>query len=79
MPTESDSPLDQLWNEYGQVFREFDDLTLAPYERRLIDTGQLTAGERAAIDAYHAQVRAALAPHLPADAAGYLASATAPL
>ena len=29
MPTESDSPLDQLWNEYGQVFREFDDLTLA--------------------------------------------------
>jgi hypothetical protein len=29
MPTESDSPLDQLWTEYGQVFREFDDLTLA--------------------------------------------------
>src|SRR5882724_971729 len=29
MPIESDSPLDQLWNEYSQVFREFDDLTLA--------------------------------------------------
>ena len=29
MPTESDSPLDQLWNEYAQIFREFDDLTLA--------------------------------------------------
>jgi hypothetical protein len=29
MPMESESPLDQLWNEYSQVFREFDDLTLA--------------------------------------------------
>jgi len=29
MPTESDSPLDQLWKEYSLVFREFDDLTLA--------------------------------------------------
>ena len=29
MPTESESPLDQLWKEYSLVFREFDDLTLA--------------------------------------------------
>ncbi len=29
MPTEPDAPLDLLWKEYGQVFREFDDLTLA--------------------------------------------------
>lgn len=29
MPPSADSPLDQLWKEYGQVFREFDDLTLA--------------------------------------------------
>ncbi len=29
MPSSADSPLDQLWKEYGQVFREFDDLTLA--------------------------------------------------
>jgi hypothetical protein len=29
MPIESDSPLDQLWKEYAQIFREFDDLTLA--------------------------------------------------
>jgi hypothetical protein len=26
---ESDSPLDLLWKEYSQVFRDFDDLTLA--------------------------------------------------
>ena len=29
MPFESDSPLDTLWKEYGRVFAEFDDLTLA--------------------------------------------------
>ncbi len=29
MPTESESPLDRLWQEYGAVFRDFDDLTLA--------------------------------------------------
>ncbi len=29
MPTDGDSPLDLLWSEYGRVFRDFDDLTLA--------------------------------------------------
>ena len=29
MAFESDSPLDMLWKEYGRVFAEFDDLTLA--------------------------------------------------
>src|SRR5438445_13236323 len=29
MPTNADSPLDLLWKEYGLVFRDFDDLTLA--------------------------------------------------
>ena len=29
MSSESDSPLDHLWSEYGLVFRDFDDLTLA--------------------------------------------------
>ena len=29
MPTDSESPLDRLWKEYGQAFRDFDDLTLA--------------------------------------------------
>jgi hypothetical protein len=40
MPTESDSPLDQLWNEYSQVFREFDDLTLARWLAQTL--GQLS-------------------------------------
>jgi hypothetical protein len=29
MAFESESPLDQLWKEYGRVFTDFDDLTLA--------------------------------------------------
>ena len=29
MSTPSESPLDRLWKEYGVVFRDFDDLTLA--------------------------------------------------
>jgi len=29
MAAETDAPLDLLWKEYSQVFREFDDLTLA--------------------------------------------------
>jgi hypothetical protein len=41
MPTESDSPLDHLWNEYGQVFREFDDLTLARWLAQTL--GQLSS------------------------------------
>jgi Xaa-Pro aminopeptidase len=57
----------------------FDDLTLAPYERRLIDLDLLTADERAQIDAYHARVRAELTPHLTVDVAAFLAAATAPI
>ena len=29
MSSSSDSPLDRLWQEYSEVFRDFDDLTLA--------------------------------------------------
>ena len=29
MATNAESPLDLLWKEYGLVFRDFDDLTLA--------------------------------------------------
>jgi Xaa-Pro aminopeptidase len=45
---------------------EFETLTLAPIDRRLILTRMLTAKERAWIDAYHAQVQAALRPRLDA-------------
>ncbi len=57
----------------------FETLTFAPYERALIDTDMLDAGEIAWIDAYHAKVRAVVGPQLEGDAADWLADATAPL
>lgn len=57
----------------------FETLTLAPYDRRLIDVSLLSEAERAWVDEYHARVRAALTPHLSADEAAFLAEATVPL
>jgi Xaa-Pro aminopeptidase len=57
----------------------FETLTLAPYDRRLIDVSLLTATERDWIDAYHARVREALWPQLDGDALAWLEKATAPL
>ncbi|MFA4949257.1 aminopeptidase P family protein [Brevundimonas sp.] len=42
----------------------FEQLTLAPLDRRLIDVALLTAEERAYIDAYHAEVLAKVGPLL---------------
>jgi len=57
----------------------FETLTFAPYDRALIDPTMLDAGEMAWIDAYHAQVRAIVAPQLEGEAAAWLDRATAPL
>ncbi len=66
----------------GHRLLGFETLTLAPYERALIDTALLTDDERAFVDSYHARVREALLPDLqkadPA-AATWLVAATAPL
>ena len=40
MSTNSESPLDRLWKEYGSAFREFDDLTLARWLSQTL--GQLS-------------------------------------
>ena len=57
----------------------FETLTLAPYDRRLIDVGLLDLSERAWIDAYHARVRDALAPLVDAQTKDWLERACAPL
>ncbi|MEP9355067.1 aminopeptidase P family protein [Xanthobacter sp. KR7-65] len=57
----------------------FSTLTLVPYDRRLIDLGLLDGGEREQVDAYHAEVHAALADGLDVAARDWLARATAPL
>jgi Xaa-Pro aminopeptidase len=57
----------------------FETLTLAPYDRRLIDVSLLTPDERGWIDAYHARVLAALSPQLDGAALAWLRHATAAL
>ncbi|CAM5339879.1 Xaa-Pro dipeptidase OS=Afipia felis OX=1035 GN=pepQ PE=3 SV=1 [Afipia felis] len=47
----------------------FETLTLAPIDRRLIDTAQLSAQERAWIDDYHARVRREIKPLIDDEAA----------
>ncbi len=58
----------------------FETLTLAPYDRRLIDTALLSAQECAMVDAYHLRVRLEVGPLLDdAMAHHWLEQATAPL
>jgi Xaa-Pro aminopeptidase len=58
---------------------EFETLTWAPIDRRLIDAEALNPDERAWIDAYHARTADILRPLLPHDVADWLERATAPL
>jgi Xaa-Pro aminopeptidase len=55
----------------------FETLTLAPIDRKLIDTRMLTAKERHWLDSYHERVREVLSPLLDAQTRGWLAAATA--
>ena len=57
----------------------FETLTLAPFDRRLITAGLLTAEERAWLDAYHARVLAEIGPMLDGAALGWLERMAAPL
>ncbi|MGN6570434.1 MAG: aminopeptidase P family protein [Pseudolabrys sp.] len=57
----------------------FETLTLAPIDRRLVDTALLTAKERHWLDSYHARVNAEVAPLVDGETQGWLAAATRPL
>ena len=57
----------------------FETLTFAPIDRNAIDTGILTAEERAWVDAYHAKVVEIVGPQLDGDALQWLKQACAPL
>jgi Xaa-Pro aminopeptidase len=57
----------------------FETLTLAPIDRRLIDTRMLTAKERHWLDAYHARVHEVIGPLVDAQTRGWLEQATRPL
>jgi len=57
----------------------FETLTLAPIDRRLIETKMLSGKERAWLDGYHARVHEVLSPLLDADTRKWLDAATKPL
>lgn len=71
--------LDPQPNGAENTFLGFEVLTLAPYERNLIDVSLLTEAERVWVGAYHARVRETLTPHLDEADAAFLAEATKPL
>ncbi|ONG56252.1 X-Pro aminopeptidase [Pseudoroseomonas deserti] len=60
-------------------FLAFETLTLAPYDRRLIDRSLLSPAEIRWIDAYHARVLAEVGPGLEPEPAAWLRAACAPL
>ncbi|NKC33342.1 aminopeptidase P family protein [Roseomonas sp. BU-1] len=60
-------------------FLDFETLTLAPYDRRLVVPGLLAPAERVQVDAYHARVLAMVGPLLPQAERDWLAEACAPL
>ena len=57
----------------------FETLTLAPYERGLIDELLLTDEEREQVNAYHARVLAEIGPQLDGAEAAWLEQACAPI
>lgn len=63
----------------GRDFLEFETLTLAPYDRKLIVVDMLTPEERAWVDAYHARVLKEIAPQTDAVTQGWLEMACRPL
>jgi Xaa-Pro aminopeptidase len=63
----------------ARPFLDFETLTLAPYDRRLIQADLLQPAERRQVDEYHSRVLAQVQPLLPAAAADWLRLACAPL
>jgi Xaa-Pro aminopeptidase len=63
----------------ARPFLEFETLTFAPYERRLVLAERLSVAERAQIDAYHAAVLALVGPLLAPPEAAWLTAACAKL
>ena len=63
----------------GGKYLEFETLTLAPIDTRLIELALLTEAERAWLNAYHAGVFKKLSPLVPAEVKSWLKDATRPI
>jgi len=61
------------------AFLAFETLTLTPFDLDAVDPAQMTEGERALLNAYHARVYEAIAPRLPREEADWLKTATRPV
>ncbi|MDP9095074.1 MAG: M24B family metallopeptidase, partial [Pseudomonadota bacterium] len=60
-------------------FLRFETLTLAPFDRRLLEPAMLSVAERGWLDGYHARVLAEVGPALEAKERAWLAAACRPL
>lgn len=63
----------------AKPFLEFETLTLAPFDRALVDVAMLTQAERDWLNGYHARVLAEVAPRCDAATAAWLTQACAPV
>ncbi len=63
----------------ARAMLDFETLTLCPIDTRLVVPDMLSLGERAWLNAYHARVAKALAPHLGDAARDWLHRVTAPI
>ncbi len=62
-----------------RLMMSFETLTLAPFDRRLVEKKLMSAEELRWLDAYHARVLKVIGPHLGPDDRTWLAAAAAPL
>ena len=69
----------QPFPQARKPFLRFETLSLAPFDRRLLDPSLFTPAERAWLDAYHARVLSEVGPTLPAAEQAWLHKACAPL
>jgi Xaa-Pro aminopeptidase len=70
---------DAVLPEAKKPFLRFETLTLAPFDRALIDAGLMSPDERAWLDAYHARVLREVGPALEPTVRDWLTEACAPL
>jgi Xaa-Pro aminopeptidase len=68
-----------LAGEEGRVMYEFEAITMAPFDQRLLDIALLTTGELDWLNAYHATVCQTLSPFLAGDELAWLETATQPI
>jgi len=77
--TAPDLPTSDRVGDGFRAMLQFGTLTWVPIDRRLIDTGMLSRGERDWLNAYHAGVAERIAPRVTGNVADWLKLATEPI